>query len=191
MNVFPIAYFPPISYFQKILKEESVVFEVKEHYLKQTLRNRCTILTANGTMDLSIPVVRANGSKTKTDDIVISHHEDWRKVHWRAIESAYANSPYFDTYDREIKELIYQEENHLVSFTITIIKAILEFLDLPLSYSLTADYQGITTNIEPDDQIKPYYQVFNEKGKANFTPDLSILDLLFAEGPMARTWLRS
>ena len=191
MNSYPIAYFPPISYFQRLISEESIVFDVKEHYVKQTFRNRCQILTSNGVMDLSMPVIKNKGSKTPTEEIIISEQEDWRKIHWRAIESAYANAPFFDTYDREIKALIYQDEEQLVAYNLKIMQALLNFLDLPFTFEFSKSYQIDKYQFEQMLDIKPYYQVFNEKGKANFTPDLSILDLLFAEGPMARTWLKS
>ena len=92
-QIFPTSYFGNLSYYSALIKESSIVFEAKEHFIKQTFRNRCELLTGNGIQFISIPVLRKNGSKTSIDEVEISYDTDWRKDHWKAIESAYSNSP--------------------------------------------------------------------------------------------------
>jgi hypothetical protein len=116
--VFPIAYFGSISYYKDIIENSSIEFEIQEHFVKQSIRNRSRILTANGSMELSIPVIKPDGSKTLTKDILVQDSNEWRKDHWRAIESAYKHAAYFDHYGEEIKSLIYQETKDLVGFTL-------------------------------------------------------------------------
>ena len=96
------AYLPNISYLSQVLKYDIVVLEKHEHFVKQTYRNRCEILTSNGKLSLSIPLVK-QADKELISDKKISYAEDWQKQHWRAITSAYKNSPYFEFFEDEFK----------------------------------------------------------------------------------------
>lgn len=191
---FPIAYFGSIDYYQKIVDEKAVDWEIYEHYVKQTIRNRMTIIGPNGIQALSIPVSKVNGNKTQTKDIQISRAENWEKNHLKAIETAYGASPYFEHYVQEVHELIYQKTNSLIEFNWNIHARILKWLELPIETNFTSEY---TVDIERDyrsafderntQRSDSYVQVFLENG--NFAPDLSILDAIFNLGPIARKLL--
>lgn len=187
-TVFPTAYFGNLNYFSKIFNCEKITIEAKEHFIKQTHRNRCEILTAQGVQALSIPVIRINGSKTVIDQVTISHDTDWRKDHWKAIESAYSSSPYFEHYGNEVKELIYQEETNLLLFNDTIVKRVMKWLEIPVEYTFTTEYQlGKESNNQEIKTNQRYVQVFGEPN--SFVDNLSILDAVFCLGPMARLLL--
>lgn len=193
MTVFPTAYFGSIGYFRKLLKAEDVNIEAKEHFVKQTLRTRCTILGANGRQQLSVPVEKPLGSKTPMDQLIISYTEKWQKDHWKSIESAYASSPYFEAYDREIKGLIYSEQRNLLRFNNEITHSILSWLQLQKDVRFTTEYSVFENDFrqfdfENEPEPKKYIQVFDHGG---FSNGLSILDLLFCEGPMARNFIFS
>lgn len=191
--VFPIAYFGSISYYQKMVQMKSIQFELHEHYVKQTLRNRITILSVSGIQQLSIPVAKPNGNKTLTRDIVISNAENWRKLHWKAIESAYSSAPYFEHYSSEVKELIDNAETNLYRYNLNIHQRIIDWLQLPISVDVTNSYD-LELSAEFDFRMKfnnlqetvdyQYQQVFSPNEK--FEGDLSILDAIFNLGPMAR-----
>lgn len=191
--VFPIAYFGSISYYKDIISNSPIEFEIQEHFVKQSVRNRSRILTANGPMELSIPVIKPNGSKTLTKDILVLDSNEWRKDHWRAIESAYKHAAYFDHYGEEIKSLIYQETKDLVGFNLHIKDKIQKWLDLPYEYSLTIDFSPLNEiksdfrfgyTKHPFQNEYHYFQVFQDK--IPFVGDLSILDAILNLGPMAR-----
>ena len=191
--VFPIAYFGSISYYKDIISNSPIEFEIQEHFVKQSIRNRARILTANGPMELSIPVIKPNGSKTLTKDILVLDSNEWRKDHWRAIESAYKHAAYFDHYGEEIKSLIYQETKDLVDFNLHIMKLIQMWLDLPYEYSFSSEYKQIEEinkdfrfgyTQHPFQNEYHYFQVFQDK--MPFVGDLSILDAILNLGPMAR-----
>jgi len=194
--VFPVAYFGNIDYFRKLIASEHTIIETKEHYIKQTVRSRFTILSANGPLVLSIPIERKNGSKTSMDNAVLSTETDWRKIHWKAIESAYSSAPFFDHYGPEVHDLIYQKEASLVKFNSTITERIFEWLDLDKKLTFSSDYVSPQEaldfrNDEFDDcsGIRSYTQVFSPTNQ--FEANLSILDLIFCEGPLARRWIIS
>ena len=186
-QIFPTSYFGNLSYYSALIQEVSIIFEAKEHFIKQTYRNRCEVLTGNGIQAISIPVIRKNGSKTAIDEVEISNDTDWRKDHWKAIESAYSNSPYFDHYGLEVKELIYNQETNLLKFNEQIHKRICTWLGIATDYKFSNEYSSIsesTYQFKEKELIKPYIQVFGDSN--SFATNLSILDAIFCLGPMAR-----
>ena len=106
------AYFPPIEFYHHYTKNEAIIIEQNEHFIKQTYRNRCSISGANGQIDLSIPLQKYT-SKTPIRDIKISYDVQWQKQHWRSIVSAYNSSPYFMYYDYEIMPYFEKKNNYL------------------------------------------------------------------------------
>src|SRR4051812_10738280 len=113
--VLSTAYWPNLHYFYYILHSEQVFIEKHEHYQKQSFRNRTQILTANGVLDLSIPVVKKH-DKELISTIEISYAEPWQIKHWRAISSAYKNSPYLEFFEDEIKTLYEEKPVYLLEF---------------------------------------------------------------------------
>lgn len=191
----PTAYLPPVHYFSYLTAAQHVLIEQNETYPKQTFRNRCEILTANGKFSLTIPVVKTFGNRTQTRDIGIFDQQNWQIVHWRTIESAYANSPYF-LYYKDLLIPFYQKKyQNLLNFNMEMLMVLMEMLGLETPVTLTTSYQKNTTSfldlrekITPkeaftDLTFKPYYQVFGNK--YGFTPGLSILDLIFNMGEEA------
>jgi hypothetical protein len=194
LAVFPTAYFGNIAYFAELARSTYPIIEGKEHFVKQTIRTRCSIAGANGIQQLSIPVIRPHGSKTLMEDVMLSETDPWKKIHWRSIESAYANAPFFEEYDQEIKQLIFQDETNLLKYNQRITQEIFQLLDINLALGRTESYETNNERIdfrmvdfESPIEMKKYIQVFRDSN--HFSTNLSILDLLFCEGPIARRWL--
>jgi hypothetical protein len=202
------AYLAPVQYFTKLVSYDEVWIELNEHFLKQSYRNRCTILTANGIQNLSIPVTEGSNSKRKIRDVLISYDHPWQKLHWKAILSAYNNAPFFEYYADSIAPFYQQKKwKFLIDFNNEIQSVILNEIEIkcPIKFSedfIDAKYIPSGTNdfrytIHPkaSHQIEEknfipqvYMQVFQEK--FGFTANLSIIDLLYNEGPMARDILK-
>lgn len=192
--VLPTAYFGSIAYFRELSKHAVVNIEAKEHFPKQTYRNRCDILGGDGILSLSIPTKKPNGSKTSTDEIILSNEENWRIRHWRSITSAYQSSAYFDYYGIEVHELLFSEETNLLDFNTAITQRILKWLDLETEILYSKEFIPMLPNdlrvslvdkdAYQDSEQSPYIQVF--PGSTNFRNSLSILDAIFCEGPVAR-----
>ena len=192
-GVFPTAYFGSIAYFQALVHEQNVCIEAKEHFVKQTIRTRCSILVSNGLRYLSVPVVKENGNKTPMDRIRISYTENWQNDHWRTIESAYSSAPFFEHYEEEVKALIFSNEENLLRFNENITNTILDWLSIDfITTEFTTEFVKAEQDFRTfpfDDRLntKKYTQVFEAEN--GFIPNLSILDLIMNEGPMARRWL--
>lgn len=189
MGILSIAYFPPISYIS-LLRKGDVLLEAHENYQKQSWRNRCNILTANGVEALQVPVVHEAGVRLISDVKV-----DWSKGflvrHQRAIDSAYMSSAYFEYYRDELYALMNRKPDTLWELDMSIIGFFCRQLGLPLP-QLSTEFSGGAIDIHPKhpDPVyveKPYFQVFS--GKYGFVPNLSAMDLLFNEGPSASDYL--
>ena len=197
MTLFNTAYFPSISYMARFLAEEAPVIEVYETYHKQTYRNRCNVMTANGVESLSVPVVKVNGNHTMTKDMAISPIEPWQHIHSRCLESAYKASPYFDHYYDYLRPIFEGHFERLIDLNDAALNTVLKMLKVNKEIVHTTDYVRETENDlrEAFSPKKPmegtsfpeYYQVFC--AKFPFAPDLSILDLIFNEGPEALPYL--
>ena len=194
LTVFPIAFFGNVEYFKELANSSHPIFEVKEHILKGTIRSRCEILSPNGIQQLNVPLYRPNGSKTLIDQVELSTETDWQVKIWRSIKTAYASAPFFDHYGIEVEELIFNKEKNLCLYTNKITERILEWLSIPIDLKFSTEY--IENSIIQDFRLEnfnslkemPFYQQVFSTGK-EFYPNLSILDLVFCEGPMARNWL--
>lgn len=194
-------YFGPIQYFTRFLVFPRVKIEQYDNYSKQTYRNRCNIYGANGMLPLSIPVLKGPGHKTLVRDVRIDYSKNWRKLHWKGIESAYMHSPFFEFYMDEIKSYLEKEHDFLLDLNLEIMDYLLGSLEIDIRYELTGEYSESGEFMDSRDMIhpktafdkdqfydaEPYSQVF--KDRLGFMPNLSIIDLLFNEGPNARSVL--
>ena len=189
-HIFPTAYLPSIEYVSLFLKTEDASIELFETYQKQSCRTRTNVMTANGVQTLTIPVIKTNGNHTLTKDIEISYKESWQQIHLRCLESAYRKSAYFDYYFPYFEKIYKQKFNTLVELNDFCLKTILKILKAKKDYSFTTDFERITDENDyrvslskgtNKIEMKPYYQVFADRH--GFIPNLSIVDLLFNEGP--------
>jgi len=187
------AYFAPTEYYAVLAKADKILLENCEHYTKQTYRNRCRIVSANGVLDLIIPVEKTGNEKQLTRDVRISNRADWQLQHWRSIESAYNSSPFFEYYKDDFLPFYEKKWTFLWDFNCSLQEKILELIDIQPNIELTTEYStsfgenivDLREKIHPKKQIDfvnlpRYYQVFEPK--FGFIPNLSIIDLLFNMG---------
>jgi hypothetical protein len=192
---------PPVIYFALLLKCKTVVIETQETFSKQTWRNRATILSSQGLLNLSIPVVKPHGNKTITAKIEIDNTQKWQNNHWRAIEAAYNKSPYFFHYKDALQSLIYNDEKLLLDYNNAFLRFFLACFKIEKEIVLTEKYIPASENEDLRQLLTPkktpllsleqfpvYYQVFSDRFP--FFPNLSILDLAVNEGPEGLGYLQ-
>ena len=194
-------YFGPVSQFVVMLNANKVVFENEDNYQKQTYRNRMYLYGANGKLLLNIPI-KHTGNKSghqKYRDIRIENDFPWQKQHWKSIETVYRTSPFFEFYEDDFYPLYHQKFDFLMDFNYHSLELALESLQTELSFKKTSEYfrepKELTDgrflaeakNNEPQ-QLEPYSQVFQDK--FGYLNDLSIVDLIFNEGPNALNYLQ-
>ena len=185
-------YFPNIFSFKTIINSTNILFEVNDHYVKQTLRNRTSIHAANGKLNLSVPVKFSSTKKEKYKDIRICYDSNWQKIHLKSIESAYKNSPFYDFFEDYFINFYNKKEKFLVDLNFSSIRLIFEILEKELNCNFTneylekyvdlTDYRTLLTNKNFNEKVnfKNYTQVFQEKN--GFIENLSSIDLIFNKG---------
>jgi hypothetical protein len=197
------AYFPPVHYMALIARSDHILIEKEENYLKQTFRNRCYILSANGPLALTVPVIQGSFHKTALKDIRIDYSKRWQQMHVRGITSSYRSSAYWLFYYDLIEKPIFRNHKFLIDLNMDILEILLKITGLTPGVSFTTSYEpaGMLTNdfryeIAPKNKIgsivfnlKEYYQLF--KNTSGFVPGLSTLDLLFNLGPDSAGYLLS
>ena len=184
--ILPCCYLAPISHYSAYYCADEVRLEVCDHFTKQTLRNRCWIDSPNGPLALTIPIVKTEG-KTMMKDIRISDHGNWRHQHWIALESSYRQSPFFEYYADDFAPFYEKKWEFLADFNEELMALVASLLDIQKPVTRTSSYEGNAFERLPNFEARPYYQVFAQKH--GFLPDLSIVDLLFNQGPEGVLWL--
>lgn len=194
----PVFYLPPVSWFSEFLNaEHEVVFEQFENFPKQTYRNRANVFGANGKLSLIIPIQHTGAREYKATEI--SYREDWQKLHWKSIKTAYQSSPYFEYYEDKLKKIFEGKEKFLFDFNLKVISIILDILKTEKAYSLNNEYiknpeeknfrEKFSAKNDSEYEMEAYYQTFSDK--MGFLKDLSVLDLLCNKGPESLTYIKN
>jgi hypothetical protein len=195
----PMLYLPPVSYFTALNQyKPNVLIEKHEHFPKQTYRNRANIYSPDGALTLVVPVVKGSKVHTPTKEVKISNDFRWQRLHWMSLESCYRRSAYFEFYEDDFARFYQQRFDNLFDYNQELLTMILKFLKMPVSLQYTdeyhRDYPELTdyrNTIHPKKDAaveqKPYFQVFEER--KGFLKDLSIVDLLFNQGPQSINYL--
>ena len=196
-------FFGPVQWYQKLNRSEACLIDAHESFQKQTYRNRCIIATPSGPQALTVPVERASDGDEGIRHIRISDHGNWRHQHWNALCSAYGESPFFDYYADDLRPMFEKRWEFLFDMNLDITRLMCRLLDIEPSLQLTESYLPRNTEIPAEDyrdvirpkhapidaQFQPrhYWQVFGQA--TGFLPNLSVLDLLFCQGPEAVLYL--
>ena len=158
-------------------------------------------MSGNGKLSLTIPVSKPQGNQTISKDILISNTQRWQQNHWRAINSAYLNSPYFEFYRDEFETFYKESFGNLLQFNNQLMNCICKIVGIRKEFVFTTSYNhspdkvlDLRSVISPKKEMKweyfpEYIQVFSTK--LGFIPNLSIIDMLFNLGPETLDYLKS
>ncbi|MFD2550469.1 WbqC family protein [Bizionia sediminis] len=193
-------YFPNIAHFVAISQAGSLTFEKADNFQKQSYRNRSYIYAANGKQLLNIPVVHTQKNRQQYAHVLTCNTENWQRNHWRSLETAYRTSPFFEFYEDDIAPLFKAPVTRLFDFNMACIETVLDCMQYNLPYKTTTVYQKnpeqqtdlrFLADVKATNNLKfePYNQVFNTKH--GYINNLSILDLLFNEGPNSINYLQA
>jgi len=180
---------------------EKIIIEKEENYIKQTYRNRCYILTANGPIALSVPVIEGSLHKIKIKDIKIDYSKKWQNVHLRGIISSYRCAPFFDYFFDNVEKIINKNHRFLLDLNMDSLTTICEMMKIKVNVSYSTLFEPVRKDqpdlryfISPKNKsmnsmfrFKNYQQVFSDR--YDFVPGLSTLDLIFNAGPDASNYL--
>ncbi len=187
--------FPCVTYIKILSRHTHIKIEKYENFQKMSFRNRYIVSGANSAITLSIPIVGGREQKTLITEVRINNATNWQLNHWRTLLSAYSKAPFFEFYSQDIKALIFSGEDFLFSLNIKIltwlcnalkINAVIEFTDQFIAhYENDLDYRNhfLPKSFQENtiNWLPKYPQVFEDR--LGFQPNLSILDLMFCQGP--------
>ena len=187
-------YLPSLEYFCVLQQYDTIQLEKHEHYVKQSYRNRCYINTAQGPEMLVVPLTNKHG-KVPIGDVRIDYSTKWQNNQWRTIESAYRKAPYYEFYSDDIRKIIYHNYTFLFDLNLNLLSFCLKSIKHKPAVSVSVAYEKnpdesvsdlrsmiqpkIPYSVRPFFRPIPYQQVFGNQFAAN----LSLIDLLFSEGP--------
>ena len=199
MSLFIPTYFSPISQYSEIVKAKEVIFEMEDNFQKQSYRNRCYIYNSNGRQLLNIPVKDKNkgsSKRKKTKDMLVENDVSWQDHHLKSLQNAYRNSPFYEFYEDDLRLIFTKKYTFLHDVNIDTYLFMTDALQINQKYSQTEEYLMNSKNDyralsdvkkQPKKLVNPYIQIFDNKH--GFIPNLSILDLLFMEGPNTISYL--
>ncbi|RED43045.1 WbqC-like protein [Winogradskyella eximia] len=197
-NLIYPTYFPNIAHFWAIVNSDSICFEVSDNYQKQSFRNRTEIYGANGKLALTVPVSYSQKNRQLYKDVKIANDESWQLQHLKSLQSAYSMSPFFEFYIDDLMPLFENHYDYILDFNLKCYDLLSDSLQLNRTSKHTSifeikpsenkDFRHLVKRNSKVQSFQPYTQVFTEKH--GFISNLSILDLLFNEGPNAELYLK-
>ena len=195
-----LPYLGNVAFYRYLLQFDEIQIEAHENFQKASYRNRCEIATPQGVQTMSVYVKGGRGKRQLYKEVQIAHDHHWLKVHWDSLQSNYRSSPYFEFYEDDFEAIYSKEYESLFEWNLDLFNLINELLNLDLKVSFTDKFEKNPEGVvdarskflpkhpgSVPEEIK-YTQVFNSK--TGFFPNLSIVDLLFAEGPNALQFLK-
>ncbi|MBO3116649.1 WbqC family protein [Winogradskyella sp. DF17] len=190
-------YFPNIAHFLAMYKANTVHLEVCDNYQKQTYRNRTEIYGANGKLSLTVPVIYSQTNRKQYKDVQIFNSEKWQQQHLKSLTAAYSTSPFFEYYIDDLMPLFTRSFTYILDLNLLSIEFLQNALQLDVSLKHTKTFEKTTKElrdrrhlVNPKEAtifLTPYTQVFSNKH--GFISNLSILDVLFNEGPATELYL--
>ena len=190
-------YFPSISHYIAMIQAKSVTFEVEDTFQKQTNRNRMYIYSPNGIQMLNISV-KHDSANSNFKDIKIDNQYNWQKNHFKSLEAAYKNSPFYEYFIDDLQPIFEKKHEFMLDLNFEIFERINDALGISIPFDKTTEYfhqvtdktdfRFLVNGKKDTTQIEPYTQVFDNKH--GFINNLSILDLLFNEGRYAVDYLK-
>lgn len=197
--IFNTQYFGCIPMYKALVKHQNILIENQEFFQKMSYRNRCEVLGSENIITLTVPLRGGRDQKKHTSKIEINNDERWQTQHFRTLQSCYNKSAYFEYYAPEIEQIINSPYQYLQDLNLAAIKWVIKKLKSTSTINCTEEFHQSYSEETFNDyrnQFLPknrglypannYYQLFSQNG---FQANLSILDLLFNEGPQAKNFL--
>lgn len=189
--------FPSVQWWAAVAHAGTVIFDRAEHFQKMSARNRYYIASANGRLTLTIPLQDGRDQRKAMNNIRICNKDNWQVQHWRTLTSAYRRAPFFEHYEPSLASLFEIKYDLLTEYNLATIHWLKKQLKKDFAEQYADIYQPQYPDALADLRIKnktqqattapEYYQLFADRN--GFIPGLSMLDLLFSEGPQAMHWI--
>ena len=192
--IIDLQFIPSINWFKISIENKYIRFNSFERWEKMSFGNRCTLFGGNGLINLSVPLEKGRDQKGLLRDIKISYLDNWQIKFWRTIISCYNRAPFFEYYKDDFEASLFKKHEFLVDLNLELILLCFKYLNVNKEVimvsddkfkRLDADSHYLTPKtFQQDPNPVSYHQMFSDR--FGFQPNLSIIDLLFMEGPEAK-----
>lgn len=189
------AYFPPVEYFALLAGCPAAVLDDVSHYEKQSWRNRCRIITADGPAYLNVPVVHGEDLfHTPVGEVLVDYSTPWIRKTEKTIATAYDSSPFLLFYRDELFGILESRPPLLWELNLQIISFFCRKIGIAPALSPAGTF------MPPGSVREDYREVLHPKRENSvmrdlgleqtWRPGISIMDLLFNEGPESICFLK-
>ena len=186
-----LQYFGSIHFVKTLMENRNVVFDLDAPFSKMSFKNRMVIVTSQGPLMLTIPIVGGRDQKIPIKDITIAYDSPWNAQHLKSIITSYKRAPYFEYYEESLTSLYANKPEKLVDFLLQCSDWLQSQLKIKWERSLPHDQVDVVAVIKYQDPWLPknysqvegltkYQQVFSDQ--LDFVTNASILDMLFCVG---------
>ena len=138
-------YLPWLGYFNLIKKSDEFVFYTTTQLTKRSWQTRNKIKAQNGTLMLTIPVKKTTSRENLTiENSKVQKEFNWQENHLKSIRQSYSKAPFFDQVYPLLSTVLSKKSDFLIEYTIPIITALLEKLDIntEITFSKDITYTG-------------------------------------------------
>ena len=143
--------FPYIGYWQLIANCDEFIFFDEVQYNKKSWMNRNRILHPDKIKDfqyISIPIAK-HEKGTLIKDVIINNNENWKsKLLGQMTFYKKLKAPFYDETISLITEVCNQENKRFLSFAISSVKAICDYLDLNIKYRISSEIEFNRTEVK-------------------------------------------
>lgn len=186
-----LQYFGSIHFVKTLMENRNVAYDLDAPFSKMSFKNRMVIVTSQGPLMLTIPIVGGRDQKTPIKDITIAYDSPWNAQHLKSIITSYKRAPYFEYYEESLTSLYANKPEKLVDFLLQCSDWLQSQLKIKWERSLPHDQVDVVAVIKYQDPWLPknysqvegltkYQQVFSDQ--LDFVTNASILDMLFCVG---------
>src|SRR5687768_2679314 len=100
-------YMPSIEFFAHWVYHGTLSIEAHEHFQKRTWRNKTAIVGPEEALILSVPLKKGKHDHKPIREVEISYDEQWHRIHYNSISSAYGKTTYFEEIESELHTILY------------------------------------------------------------------------------------
>lgn len=139
-------YLPYIGFFYKMNKSDVMVLLDSVQFEKNDFQNRNRIMTKNGEVMLTVPVIACSNTMIKEVRIA---DDAWRKKHWKSIEMAYCKKLHFSEFAPFLKKVYETKWEKLSDLNVELITSVRDYLGIKteLVKSSTLGVSGKKTDL--------------------------------------------
>ncbi|GAB4053702.1 WbqC family protein [Spirosoma litoris] len=185
-----------------LMRFGGVQIEAYEHYQKQSFRNRCYVLTSNKVDALTVPVQQGTHHQP-IRELRVANDQNWQIHHWRCLKAAYGKAPFFEYYAPYLEPVYQKKWTFLFDLNVELLTICLKLLQWRIPLNLTEWYEktgpiglfDARSKLNPGNSPETYVfhqpVVYPQNFGVDFVPNLSIVDLLFCQGPSSSDVLKA